>query len=245
MYSRTMKEWARKFPITKELRAEGHGWFLGNKAVVPPDLALRRRLMNVFHDRVSAGHPGRDETYQATARQFWWPGMKTWIADYVMGCAPCQQSKIITHQLHNPLYKIPTWEYTQPFQQVAIDLITDLPPNGPYDSILTIVNHGCSRAAIFLPCAKTITGLGVAKLYADNVYRWFGLPLKVISDRDTRFTSQFGRALTARLGLEQNLSTAFHPQTDGLAERKNQWIEQFLRILSTTQQDDWSSWLTM
>src|SRR5712671_470513 len=67
----------------------------------------------------------------------------------------------------------------------------------------------------------------------------------MISDRDPRFTSHFARALAAKLGASQNLSTAFHPQTDGLSERKNQWIEQYLRLLTAGQQDDWSQWLSI
>src|SRR5712671_1459960 len=67
----------------------------------------------------------------------------------------------------------------------------------------------------------------------------------MISDRDPRFTSHFARALAAKLGVSQNLSTAFHPQTDGLSERKNQWIEQYLHLLTAGQQDDWSQWLSI
>src|ERR1700747_1622589 len=52
------------------------------------------------------------------------------------------------------------------------------------DVILTIVDHCCSQVVVFLPCSSTITGVGIAQLYFDNVYRWFGLPNKVISDRD-------------------------------------------------------------
>jgi len=85
----------------------------------------------------------------------------------------------------------------------------------------------------------------VAQLYFDNVYRWFGLPSKIISDRDPHFTSHFGRTLANKIGAKQNLSTAFHPQTDGLSERKNQWIEQYLRLITNAQQEDWSQWLTV
>jgi hypothetical protein len=93
-----------------------------------------------------------------------------------------------------------------------MDLITGLPMQNGKDTILTIVDHGCSRAALFLSCTTTITGLAIAQLYLDNVYRWFGLPTKVISDRDPRFTSHFGRALTQKLGIYQNLFSAFHPK---------------------------------
>ena len=126
-----------------------------------------------------------------------------------------------------------------------MDLITNLPDSHGHDAILTIVDHGCTRATVFLPCKTTITGEGIATLYHENVYRWFGLPAKVISDRDPRFTSHFAKALCQCLGIEQNISTTFHPQTDGISERKNQWVELFLRHLTSDQQDDWSEWLTV
>jgi len=144
--------------------------------------------------------------------------MRQWIADYVKGCATCQQNKILTHQIKTPLYRITTKEGTLPFQQIAMDLITGLPQHHGHNAILTIVDHGCSCTAIFLPCSDTITGPRIAQLYLDYVYRWFGLPTKMISDWDPRFTSQFGRALTKKLSIQRNLSTAFHPQTDGLSE---------------------------
>ena len=126
-----------------------------------------------------------------------------------------------------------------------MDLITGLPQQKGYNTILTIVDQGCSWAAIFLPCSTEITGPGIAQLYLDNVYRWFGLPDKVISDQDPRFTSHFSQALTKKLGIEQNLSSAFHPQTDGLSERKNQWIEQYLRIVTSQHPKDWTNWLAL
>ncbi len=93
------------------------------------------------------------------------------------------------------------------------------------------------------PCSITITGLGIATLYLKHVYPWFGLPNKVITNRDPRFTSHFGRALATRLGAQQNISMAFHPQTDGLSEQKNQWIEQYLHIITSVAPEDWTNWL--
>ena len=71
-------------------------------------------------------------------------------------------------------------------------------------------------------------GPQTAQKYFQHVYPWFGIPDKVISDRDPCFTSHFGRGLAKELGVAQNISTAFHPQTDGLTERTNQWLEQYL-----------------
>ena len=99
----------------------------------------------------------------------------------------------------------------KPFQCVAMDLITGLPKRGDKDAILTIVDQGCSWAAVFLPCNMTITGPQIAQLYLDHIYKWFGLPDKVISDQDPCFTSHFGSALVKKLNIQLNLSTAFHP----------------------------------
>ena len=96
--------------------------------------------------------------------------MNMWIADYVKGCATCQQNKIQTHKRKTPAYAITTEENALPFQQVAMDLITGLLTHKGKDTILTIVDHRCSCVAIFLPCTTTITGEGIAQLYLDNVY---------------------------------------------------------------------------
>ena len=76
---------------------------------------------------------------------------------------------------------------------VAIDFITKLPKSGKYDAILTIMDHDCSKVAIFIPCKETVTAEGVAMLYLKWVYPQFGIPAKIISDRDTRFTSKFAK----------------------------------------------------
>ena len=127
-----------------------------------------------------------------------------------------------------------------------MDLITQLPKCNGHNAILTIVNHSCSRAAIFIPCSTTITGEGgMACLYFENVYQWFGLPRKLISDQDPCFMSHFSQVLCQQLGIKQNLSITFHPQTDGLSKCKNAWVKQYLRFLTSHQQDYWAHWLLM
>jgi hypothetical protein len=132
-----------------------------------------------------------------------------------------------------------------PFHTIAMDLITDLPTSQGYDSILTIVNHGCSKVAIFLPCRKTINAVGVAALYAERVFPYYGVPRRIISDRDPRFTAQFAKEICTMLNISQNLSTAYHPQTDGQSERANQRVEQYLRIYGNSEQDNWAQLLPM
>jgi transposase InsO family protein len=126
-----------------------------------------------------------------------------------------------------------------------MDLITDLPMSDGHDSILTIIDQGCSKAAKFIPCNKMIDGQGIANEYLKHLVPWFGLPKRIISDRDPRFASHFSKTLCKTLGIQQNLSTAFHPRTDGQTERMNAWVEQYLHPWTSNQPHIWARMLPM
>jgi hypothetical protein len=98
-----------------------------------------------------------------------------------------------------------------PFQTIALDFIVKLPLSNGFDSILTITDHDCSKAAIFIPCNETISAEGVAALYLCNVFPRYGLPLKIISDRDPQFMSKFMKELFRLIGATTNTSTVYHP----------------------------------
>ena len=132
-----------------------------------------------------------------------------------------------------------------PFETIALDFITKLPMSQGYDSILTITDHGCTKAAIFIPCNEEINVEGTATLYLKHVFTYFGLPTKVISDRDPRFTSKFTREICKNLGISQNISTAYHPWTDRQSECTNQWVETFLHFVTDYKQDNWAAYLPM
>jgi hypothetical protein len=201
--------------------------------------------LEAYHDHPSAGHPGILKTYQMVKEVYWWPHQRDFITKYVQGCATCQSTKSGTTRPKIPIMPITVKEQAPPFATIALDLITDLPVSQGYDSILTITDHDCSKAAIFLPCLKTITGEGIAHLYVQHIFPHFGVPRRVISDRDPRFTGKFMRELCKQLRIEQNISSAYHPQTDGQSERTNQWLEQYLRIYGNFQQNDWASLLPL
>jgi hypothetical protein len=214
-----------------------------SRILVPPIDELKWRIMHAYHNGLS-GHPGRDETTRKVLQCFHWSGARQWVEQYMKGCATCQQNKNLTHKTQAPLYKITVPPNALPFTQIAMDLITGLPKSRGYDSILTIVDHRCSRGVLFLLCQSTITGPQIAKLYYQHLYLWFSLPCHIITDQDPRFTSHFERALAKELGITWNLSTAYRPQTDGLLERKNQWLEQYLRLVCGNQAD-WPVMLTI
>ena len=115
--------------------------------------------------------------------------MANFIKKYIEGCTKCQQMKVNTHPMTPPLTPISS-DASRPFELVTTDFITDLPVINGFDSIMVMVDHGLMKGVIFIPCAKTIDALGTADLYLCHVYTRFGLPRRIISDRDPRFTSK-------------------------------------------------------
>jgi hypothetical protein len=83
-----------------------------------------------------------------------------------------------------------------------MDLIMDLPISEGYDSILTIVDQGCSKVTKFLPCRKTIDRPEVTKLYLVHLVPLFELLKRIISDQDPCFASQFTTTLCRALGIQ-------------------------------------------
>jgi hypothetical protein len=87
------------------------------------------------------------------------------VQNYVKGCTECQRHKINTQARKAPLSPITPVHEALPFQTITLNFIVKLPVSNGYDSILTIMDHDCSKAAIFIPCNKAISAEGVAELY--------------------------------------------------------------------------------
>jgi len=88
-----------------------------------------------------------------------------------------------------------------------------------------------------------ISSEGIAKIYRDNIWKLHGVPRKILSDWGPQFALKFMEKFTKALGTKRQLSTAYHPQTDGQTERINQEIEMFLQHYMNYQQDNWTDWL--
>jgi hypothetical protein len=208
------------------------------------DNNLRKGVISLYHDSTTAGHPGITKTLWSISRDFWWPNMKDTITNYIKGCARCQSQKNNPTNPKPPLFPILSDTYTLPFKSITLDFITKLPNSQTYNTILTITDT-FSKASIFIPCNEKIDSEKTALLYATYVLPHYGLPSRVISDRDPHFTSIFTKELCQLLQINQNISTTYHPQTDGQSECTNQWVEQYLQIFTNFQQNDWVSWLPL
>ena len=111
-----------------------------------------------------------------------------------------------------------------------MDVVTGLPPAGPenYNSVNVVVDR-YSKKAKFIPCHKEIDARAVADMWWKHLFTEAGLPFIIISDRDPKFTSEFWKSLMKIMGRDLKLSTAHNPQTDGLAERMIQTLEDMIR----------------
>ena len=118
--------------------------------------------MKSFYDHETAGHPGKIGMYNAVQQHYWWPGLRTFVKNYVSGCGTCQQFKT-DRSPAKPAY-IPTIgaKSTRPFANCSMDLITDLPLADGHDSILVMVDQGLSKGVNLIPCSKTLTSEEIA-----------------------------------------------------------------------------------
>ncbi|GJS55047.1 reverse transcriptase domain-containing protein [Tanacetum coccineum] len=158
---------------------------------------------------------------------YWWPSMKKEIAIYVSKCLTCAKVKE-EHQRPSGLLQkpeIPEWKW----ENIAMDFITKLPRSSSgHDAIWVIVDR-LTKSAHFLAIREDYNMEKLARLYIDEIVAGHGVPTSIISDRDRRFTSRFWQTMQKALGTRLDMSTAYHPQTDGQSERTIQMLEDMLR----------------
>ncbi|GKD95293.1 putative reverse transcriptase domain-containing protein [Tanacetum coccineum] len=118
---------------------------------------------------------------------------------------------------------------TYKWERITMDFIVGLPrtPSG-YDSIWVIVDR-LTKSAHFLPVKTTDSMEKLTQLYLKEIVCRHGVPISIISDRDSKFASRFWRTLQKALGTQLDMSTAYHPETDGQSERTIQTLEYMLR----------------
>jgi len=204
----------------------------------------RQELVHSLHCSQAGGHGRYFRTVHLVQRDYWWPGLTTFVRRFVAGCTTCQANKVNTHPTVLGLCPISS-SASHPFQQISCDMIMDLPLSSSFDSILVVVDHGLTKGVIFIPCHKATNAASIAALFFKHVFACFGLHNKVILDRGPQFASAFAKELARLLEYDVALSTTYHPQTDGESERVNQELETYLRIFCQGQPTRWSDLLPM
>ncbi|GJR36875.1 putative reverse transcriptase domain-containing protein [Tanacetum coccineum] len=214
--------------MLKKLEARADGTLcLDNRSWLPCYGDMRSLIMHESHKSKYSIHPGADKMYHDLKMLYWWPNMKADIATYVSKCLTCAKVKA-EHQRPSGLLvqpDIPEWKW----EKITMDFITKLPKMAAgYDLIWVIVDR-LTKSAHFLPMKETDSTEKLTRLYMREIVARHGIPVSIISDRDSHFTSRVWQSLHKALGTQLNLSTAYHPQTDGQSERTIQTLEDMLR----------------
>jgi len=210
--------------------------------VVPDDSHIKLQIFESRHDSPLAGHFGQEKTYSLISRDFYWPGMTRDVKDYVSRCYDCNRNKSSNHKKFGLLQPLPIPPL--PWHSLSMDFISQLPLSNNHDAILVIVDR-FSKMSLFIRTKTTCTSSDLADLFVEHVFLKHCLPDNIVSDRGSLFVSSFWTSLCQHLKIRRNLSTAYHPESDGQTERVNQILKQYLRMFVSYQQDDWSKWLPM
>ncbi|GJY69596.1 putative reverse transcriptase domain-containing protein [Tanacetum coccineum] len=209
-----------------EIRPDGTRC-IKNRSWLPLFGNLRDLIMHESHKSKYSIHPGSDKMYQDLKKLYWWPNMKAIIAEYVGKCLTCSRVKAECQKPSGLLVQpeIPMWKW----ERITMDFVTKLPrtSNG-HDTIWVIVDR-LTKSAHFIPTRETDSMETLTRLYIKEIVSRHGVPISIISDRDSHFTSRFWQSLQSALGTQLDMSTAYHPETDGQSERTIQTLEDMLR----------------
>jgi hypothetical protein len=136
--------------------------------------------------------------------------------------------------------KCPEWKW----EEIAMDFIVGLPrTQSCYDSIWVIMDR-LNKVAHFIPVKTTYSRLQLAELYMSGIVCLHGVPKKIVSDRETRFTLKFWKRLHETLDTQLRFSSTYHPQTDGQTERVNQILEDMIRACALQYGRSWDKSLS-
>ncbi|GJR82382.1 putative reverse transcriptase domain-containing protein [Tanacetum coccineum] len=230
--------------MLKKLEACADGMLcLDNRSWLPCYGDTRPLIMHESHKSKYSIHPGSDKMYHDMEILYWWPNMKADIATYVSKCLTCAKVKA-EHQKPSGLLVQPDaleWKW----EKITMDFVTKLPRTAAgFDTIWVIVDR-LTKSAHFLPMKEADSTEKLARLYLSEVVSRYGIPVSIISDRDSHFTSRVWQSLHKALGTQLNLSTAYHPHTDGQSERTIQTLEDMLRACVIDFENGWDNHLPL
>jgi hypothetical protein len=221
-------------------------WFYKSRVYIPADsldnrCPLRLQLLEAYHDTPMSGHRSIAVTQQQLARFYYWPSMFADVEAFVKSCHSCQLVKADNHApygMAHPL-EIPS----DRFRDIAVDFFFLSKSSNDNDMVMLVVDR-LTKLIAAVPCKKTATAADIVRLLFDHwVFRGHGLPTSIVSDRDSKFTSDLWIEICKRVGIRQCMSTASHQQTDGQAERSVRTIKEALRHYANFQQSNWEDHL--
>ncbi|GJZ45547.1 retrotransposon-related protein [Tanacetum coccineum] len=185
------------------------------KLVVGDVPELKDYLFTYVHATSIGGHSRVTVTLHNLKAMVYWKGMRKWVKNKVRSCDVCQRNKPDLSAYPGYLQPLPIPPTT--WSSISMDFIEGLPSSQGKTVIFVVVDR-LNKYAHFMPLHHPFTASIVSQVFMDNVFKLHGLPHFIISDRDKVFLSQFWKSLFKVLKVNLQMSTAYHPQSDGQTE---------------------------
>jgi hypothetical protein len=228
----------------QEFRCDSEGMLrVGNRLCVPNIPDIKKAILAEAHSSRYSVHPGETKMYRDLKKSFWWRRMKGEIAQYVERCLVCQQVKAERRKKPGLLQPLPVPKGK--WQEITMDFVTGFPATLNKNNAIWVIVDRLTKAAHFIPFKLGTPLEKMAQMYIDRIVCLHGVPVRIVSDRDPRFVSQYWQAVHKGLGTKLNFSTAYHPQTDGQSERTIQTLEDMLRACVLEMGGHWDNHLPL
>ena len=185
------------------------------------------------------GHRGVLRTYSEMRKLFYWPGMRTMIEKYILTCTTCLRAKASSRGPSEIGRLKPNEVPLERMDSISMDLITRLPESDGHTQAVVVVDR-LSKKIFGIPLPTNLSTMQLIDVLYSQIFHEHGIPMQIISDRDTKMTSAVWRNFFKVIGCKLTMSYSYHQRFDGQTEVYNRVIEQILRCYINFNQDNWS-----
>jgi Integrase zinc binding domain len=198
---------------------------IDQQILVPDSRDLWLCVLHSFHDHPVSGHFGVNKTPSVIRREYTWPNIQEFVANYVQSCTTCARSKAKQHKPYGLLCQLPI--PLHPWESISMNFIEQLPNSEGFTAILVVVDS-FTKQALFILTHNTITFTQLTKLFIVHVFSKHGVLSHVTSDQGSKFMFRFFCSLRKALNIKLHFTSGYHLEGDRQIECVNQTLEQYL-----------------